>query len=241
MFFFSKKKPFLKDLIPDGFTDIHSHVLPGIDDGAKTDDDTIRLTDELKNLGCTKLIATPHIMYGVWENTPETINLKLSETREKLSTGIRIEAAAEYMLDSNFSKMLGNEKLLTLKDDYLLVEMSYLNPPLHLHELIFEIQLAGYVPVLAHPERYAFYHKNFDELKKLKHTGCKFQLNLLSVVDYYGPHVSETSRKLLKEGLIDFVGSDVHHMKHVRNFDRRIVVKDNLPLREAIARNSLFT
>ncbi len=230
----------MRDLIPAGYCDIHSHVLPGIDDGAKTIEDTRQLTSELQQLGCSKIVTTPHIMYGVWENTRETIENRLNEAKLHLSSDLRLDAAAEYMLDSNFSRILTTEPLLTLKDEYLLVEMSYLNPPIHLHQLLFDIQVAGYIPVIAHPERYSFYHKNHDELRKLKNTGCKFQINLLSVVGYYGIHVAETAKMLVKEGLIDYAGSDVHHMNHIRNFGRRVLIKDVGPLKTALENNSFF-
>lgn len=231
----------MADLIPDGQTDIHSHVLFGIDDGAKTADDSVELISHLARLGYKKLIATPHIMNAVWENNRETIGDALEKTKTAaVNAGIEIKAAAEYMLDSNFPKLLEQGDMLTLKDNYLLVEMSYLNPPLHLRQLIFDIHLAGYVPVLAHPERYAFYHRNYGELKQLKDSGCKFQINLLSVVGYYGPNPAETAKMLLKDGLIDFAASDVHHMKHIRNFEQRVLIKDTKPLKDALENTRMF-
>ncbi len=118
--------------------------------------------------------------------------------------------------------------------------MSYLNPPIQLTEFIYSLQVEGYTPILAHPERYLFYHNDFESYKKLKKSGCLFQLNLLSTVGYYGGHVVEVSDKLLKNGFIDFVGSDVHHKNHVDAFNGKIVIKEMAPLEEAIKNNQLF-
>lgn len=243
MLFFKKNKTILQDLIPDNHIDIHSHILPGIDDGAQTFEDTLFLVNNMKSFGFTKLITTPHIFNGFWDNTKDKIQstekIAISDL-EKKNIAIPIQAAAEYLMDDHFVSLFQRGEILTLKDNYVLVEMSYLNAPIQLYDIIFDLQVAGYKPVLAHPERYAFYHQNFDEYLKLKNAGCLFQLNLLSVVGYYGEAVAETAKKLLKKGLIDFVGSDIHHKKHIEAFHKRILLKDVLPLKEAISKNQLF-
>lgn len=233
MFFKKKNIPLLKDLIPNNYIDIHSHLLPGIDDGAKSIEDTIELITELNTIGFCKFITTPHVMNGVWDNNAiDILNKKEATLSDLKNNGINIplKAAAEYMLDGAFIKILESQKLLTLKDNYVLVEMSYLNPPMNLYDILFELQLEGYKPILAHPERYNFYHGSLSEYKKLKTVGCSFQINLLSTVGYYGPHVAKTTDYLLSNNMIDFTGSDVHHMKHVSFFNKKIIMKnyDNL-------------
>lgn len=240
MFGIFSKKTFLRDLIPDGHVDIHCHVLPGIDDGAATVEDSLLLIESLKKLGITHCIATPHIMGSTWENTPERISSAYQKITEPTKLPLSLGYAAEYMIDPNFTKLYQTEPLLTLKDNYVLVEISYLNPPVQLFDILFELQVAGYQPVLAHPERYIYYHKKFDQYQRIKNAGCMMQLNLLSTVGYYGPVVAEASLKLLKAGLIDFVGSDVHHDKHILAFDQKTLVKDLKPLHEAIANNQFF-
>lgn len=243
MIFFSKKKSVLKDLIPDNFTDIHSHLIPGIDDGAKTSEDAIKLITELEKIGFKQFITTPHIIHNLWNNTHQTIkegekslnNYLIENSNKKV-----VKASAEYMMDTYFLELLQKEKLLTLKDFYILVEMSYLNPPLQLLDIIFDIQVAGYKPILAHPERYLFYHNNFDAYHKLRKAGCLFQLNLLSVTGYYGENVARTAQKLLSNNMIEFVGSDVHHLNHVQSFENRLIIKEEKPLLEAIQNNQLF-
>lgn len=243
MFSFLNKKPLLKDLIPDGHIDIHSHLLPGIDDGAKTIDDTVALIDGLAKAGCRQLITTPHVMRSVWDNTKDGIEDKLAETQKLLlerGVDIPIRAAAEYLLDANFAEMFKNEPLLTLKDNFVLIEMSYINPPIQLFEFLFELQLAGYVPILAHPERYGFYHKHFEKYEQLKNAGCYFQINLLSTVGYYGEGVFKTAEKLLNRGMIDFTGSDAHHGKHIASLSKRVHLKNTTPLERAMANNERF-
>lgn len=238
-----QSKPLLKDLIPDNYIDIHSHLLPGIDDGAQTFDDTLRLTKALQSFGTSQFITTPHIIEHFWDNTPEIITDKeavvaLELKKHKITVPLR--AAAEYMMDDSFVSLFQSEKLLTLKKNYVLVEMSYINPPIQLYAILFDLQVAGYIPVLAHPERYLFYHHNMEEYNKLKRAGCLFQLNLLSVVGYYGVTVTKIAEKLLQKGMYSFVGSDVHHDNHIAGFNRKVKLKDLLPLTEAMANNQFF-
>lgn len=243
MFSFLKAKPLLSDLIPDNYIDIHSHLLAGIDDGAKTFEDTLSLIIDLQKIGFSQFITTPHIMKHVWDNTSQTINIKLGETKLELkekNIETPLKAAAEYLMDGEFITLFQNEALLTLKENYVLVEMSYINAPIQLYDILFELQVAGYKPVLAHPERYNFYHNNLAEYKKLKNAGCLFQLNLLSTVGYYGEGVTKTANYLLEKGLIDFVGSDVHHHNHVANFSRKIQIKEIEALRKAVENNQFF-
>ena len=235
MIHFFKQKPYLQDLIPNNYIDIHSHLLPGIDDGAVTIEDTIELIKGLKNIGITKFITTPHVISEVWNNSKKTIEDTCFDTLNKLAfadLNIQLKAAAEYMIDNEFRALFKKEQLLTIKENYVLVEMSYLNPPFHLFEIIKELQEYGYQPILAHPERYNFYHNSIKEYKKLKEIGCLFQLNMLSTVGYYGKNVSKTCDDLIANNLIDFIGSDVHHLKHLDSIGKKIIIKnhDYLPI-----------
>jgi protein-tyrosine phosphatase len=243
LLFFSKNKTVLKDLIPDNHIDIHSHLLPGIDDGAKTFSDTLSLTQSLMGMGVNQFITTPHIIQFVWENTHQQILSNKDETvleLEKNQITLPFRSAAEYLMDDQFVKLFQEGNLLTLKDNYVLVEMSYINAPVQLYTILFDLQVAGYIPVLAHPERYLFYHNNFDEYAKLKRSGCLFQLNLLAAVGYYGEGVTKIAEQLLQKGMYDFVGSDVHHNKHIAAFTEKVKLKDLSPLKEAFASNQFF-
>ena len=238
-----KSKTLLKDLIFDNYIDIHSHLLPAIDDGALTFKDTLQLATALKNYGTCQFITTPHIMQHVWDNTYEGIRLKEKETvilLEQSDFKTPFKTAAEYLMNDQFVNLFQAGQLLTLKDNYVLVEMSYINPPIQLYSILFDLQIAGYVPVLAHPERYLFYHNNLSEYDKLKKAGCLFQLNLLSVVGYYGLGIRKIAEQLLKKGMYDYVGSDVHHHQHIAAFNQPVYLKDLAPLKEAISNNEFF-
>jgi protein-tyrosine phosphatase len=244
LFSFLKSKEVLKDFISEGYVDIHSHLLPGIDDGSKTIADTEFLIKGMAEIGISKFITTPHVMNSVYPNTSIIITDLLQKTSEELANNdcnATIKAAAEYFMDDFFLAKLQGEKLLTLKENYVLVEMSYMNPPINLFDIIFEIQIAGYIPVLAHPERYFYYHKSFEDYLKIKKSGCLFQLNLLSTVGYYGADVAKTADILLKKGLVDFVGSDVHHKNHLNSFNSKLVIKQTASLKEAVLKNQFFS
>ena len=217
--FFSKKRIPLTDFFTNSFVDIHSHLLPGIDDGAKDIDTSIALILKMASYGIKNFITTPHVLGNVYPNSTAVIKEKLAVVQKELEKreikGISIHAAAEYMLDEEFSALLEQKDILVLKDNYILVEMSYFSAPINLYEVLFKIQLKGYKPVLAHPERYNFYHSDFKSYYKLKQAGCLFQLNLLSLTDQYGKGVQKISKKLLKENLYDFVGTDTHHQNHL--------------------------
>lgn len=243
MFTLFKSKPILKDLIPNNHVDIHSHLLPGIDDGARTFNDSLRLIQSLQGMGITQFITTPHIIQHVWENTHEQIQSNKQTTvlaLEENNIKLPFKAAAEYLMDDQFVKLFQSHDLLTLKDNYVLVEMSYINAPIQLYSILFDLQVAGYIPVLAHPERYIFYHNNFNEYHKLKKAGCLFQLNLLAVVGYYGENIAKVAEQLLQKGMYDYVGTDVHHDAHIAAFDKKIKLKDYKPLQEIITNNQFF-
>jgi len=219
MLFLKRKKLPLTELFPTDFVDIHSHLLPGIDDGAKDINHSITLIKKMRSYGIKNFITTPHVLGDVYPNSSLVIKEKLAEVKSALLkqniTDVHIFAAAEYMMDEQFSNRLANDDILTLKDNFILVEMSYFNAPFNLYEILFEIQLKGYKPVLAHPERYNFFHSNFEHYYKLKKAGCLFQLNLLSLTPQYGKNVQKICSKLLNENMYDFVGTDTHHGNHL--------------------------
>ena len=231
MIFFKKKEISLTDFFPESFVDIHSHLLPGIDDGAKNLDNSIELISKMASYGIKDIITTPHVLGDVYPNSSTTIKQKLEEVRNELKkrniNDVTLRAAAEYMMDEQFSILLENDDILTLKDNFVLVEMSYFSAPINLYDILFEIQVKGYKPVLAHPERYNFFHTNIDNYYKLKKAGCLFQLNLLSLTEQYGKGVQKMSEKLLKENLYDFVGTDTHHKNHLELL-KKIGNKKNL-------------
>ena len=203
----------------DIFIDMHSHVLPMIDDGADSFEASLILLKEFQALGYKKLIATPHIMGDFFKNTPETIYPKLVELR-KLATEqgitIELEFAAEYYLDEWFMERLeNNEKLLTFGDNYLLFELSYINPSAFVDEAIFTLKSLGYKPVLAHPERYTFWHGNLQILKEIHARGVILQVNINSLTGYYNKGAQKMAEDLIDIGIVEMLGSDCHGIRHI--------------------------
>jgi protein-tyrosine phosphatase len=199
-------------------TDIHSHLIPGIDDGVKSIEESFEMLKAFSSLGYKKIVTTPHIMSDYFKNTPEIIHAGLETMREVISKeglDITMDAAAEYYLDEVFVQKLKKEKLLTIGNKYLLFEISYINPPDYLLNVVFEINVAGYTPLLAHPERYNFWYNKLDEYKKIKDAGALFQLNVNSLTGYYGTAAKKTAELLIDENMIDFIGSDLHGARHM--------------------------
>ncbi|MGI4872633.1 MAG: tyrosine-protein phosphatase [Janthinobacterium lividum] len=202
--------------------DMHSHLLPGLDDGAETVAHSLDLLRELRTLGFTKLVMTPHIMGDFYKNTPEGIRAALATLRAAATEAgladVTLECAAEYYLDEWLGRKLADgTELLTFGGErrYLLLETSYLNEPLNLNGTIFDLQAAGYQPVLAHPERYVYLYNRFSELERLRREqGVLMQLNLNSLAGYYSPAARQVAEKLIDGGLVDFVGTDTHHLRH---------------------------
>jgi protein-tyrosine phosphatase len=222
--------------------DIHSHLLPGIDDGAQTLEDSMELIEELTKLGYSRFITTPHIMGDFYKNSPETILPKLDLVREELAKrnmNVQIDAAAEYYLDFEFNDKLKAGNLLTFGKNQLLFELSFINPPDGLDGVVFDMQTKGYTPVLAHPERYLYWMDKFDRLEELRERGVLFQINLLSIVGHYGPPCKKFAEKLIDKNWFEFLGSDLHNMKHIASLNRGIsdpYLKKALELN--LARNS---
>ncbi|HMK04986.1 MAG TPA: CpsB/CapC family capsule biosynthesis tyrosine phosphatase [Ferruginibacter sp.] len=218
--FFKKKRS--ADNLPGNFPvalDIHSHILPGIDDGSPDIATSLQLIKGLYDLGIRRSIATPHIIGDMYRNTPEIINEALEKTRaacKEAGIAVELSAAAEYMLDDYFMELLNNRSpLLTLHKNILLTEISYSTPTDNLEEIVAGIIEEGYRPVLAHPERYFFYHRNFEKYYRLKEMGFRLQVNLLSLTGFYGSGVKKAAKFILEKDLADLVGTDMHHRHHL--------------------------
>jgi protein-tyrosine phosphatase len=204
MLFFKKKNNKTLDLSWLG-TDMHSHLVPGIDDGSPDVAASLQLIEGLMDLGYKKIITTPHILWEIYPNTPEKIANGLQEVQQAASNqgiDVHLHAAAEYFIDERFQ----NE---------LLVEFSMMNAPLDLMETLFEMQMQGYQPVIAHPERYIYLTRNKEFFTQLKDAGYLFQLNLLSLTGYYGTAIKDLAEYLIKQEYYDLAGTDLHGAKHL--------------------------
>ncbi len=197
---------------------MHSHLLPGIDDGVQTPEEAIEVIELLLDLGYQKLVTTPHIMTDYYGNTGASVRLAyesfLPTLREKNFT-FAFEAAAEYYLDDRAIAAAANrEPFLTFGDKYLLFETNMISEPLQLKEFIFSVSLMGYRPVLAHPERYQY--MTLEKAEELRDRGISLQLNMLSLVGYYSPVVQRLAEKMINRGLVDMLGTDCHNLEHAQ-------------------------
>lgn len=215
--FFKKKKK--RQQVGPLKVDIHSHLLPGLDDGVQTMEESLELLRHFETLGYQKVYTTPHIMSDFYRNTPEGIRQQLREVQKAAKEEqlqIKIEAAAEYYLDEVFFDQLNHPaELLTFGNNYLLFETGFINQPAILLEAIFKMQSQGLKPVLAHPERYAYLQGNYRMAADLTERGALLQINLNSLTGYYSPMAKKTAEKLIDDGLVSFVGSDMHNSKHM--------------------------
>lgn len=215
-----KKKPvtYTTDYFPF-ITDMHSHILPGLDDGSPDVETSVKLVEGLVRLGIRGSIATPHIIGDMYRNDATTVNAALKKLRDALEErqiDFKLNAAAEYMLDGYFLDLLKNKTpLLTLKNNLVLTEFSYAERPYSLEQMVFSIITEGYNPVLAHPERYAYYHNDYNEYHRLRDLGFNLQVNMLSLTGYYGKPVAKAAAYILKNDLASFAGTDLHHDRHM--------------------------
>ncbi|HAS42546.1 MAG TPA: capsular biosynthesis protein [Microscillaceae bacterium] len=205
-------------------TDIHSHLLPAIDDGAKTYDESIELIKRFVTLGYKKIITTPHIMSDFYRNTPEIIHSKLQKLRAKIKEqkiDIEIDAAAEYYMDDWFINQVNTQKpLLTFGDRFLLLETSFMSKPYQFFDTIFKLQTQGYKPILAHPERYTYLQDDFNLVEEIHQKKVLLQINLNSLDGYYGKAAQKVAEKLIDKKMIHFVGSDCHGNRHLNSLQK---------------------
>lgn len=203
-------------------TDMHSHLIPGIDDGVKTLDESLELIRHFAALGYTRLVTTPHIMTDYYKNTPEIIRAGLADLRLAIKgegIAVEVDAAAEYMVDIGFREKFEKGELMTFGNKYLLIEISYLNPPHDLSSIIFDLRLEGYHVILAHPERYGYWHGEFSVFEDLINRGVHLQLNMISLAGFYGDEVMRFARQLVDREMFSFAGSDMHNMDYMQSLE----------------------
>lgn len=206
----------------NGMTDWHSHILPGVDDGVKTLDESISILSKIEQSGIRKVWLTPHIMEDM-PNTTDGLRECFQTLFKKYGGRVKLRLASENMIDGLFAERLAAGDLLPIGEnsDMLLVETSYFNPPMKFDNTIEDIRSAGYTPIIAHPERYV-YVEDLDEYRRWKEMGCLLQLNWLSLGGHYGSRARQNASELLKNNMYDFAGTDLHrpgqleHLKKLR-------------------------
>lgn len=212
MWFFRKKQTLEESGFFRGFTDWHSHILPGVDDGVQTMEEALQILSEYERLGVKEVWLTPHIMEDI-PNTTQHLKERFAELQAAYKGNVVLHLASENMLDQLFEERLGKNDLLPIGKNgkYLLVETSYFNPPIGLHNILLRIKSKGYFPILAHPERYLYMDEN--EYKRLKTMGVKFQLNLFSIMNLYGKEIKKKTKSLKSRRMYEYIGTDLHRVK----------------------------
>lgn len=217
LFSFLNRKTVPKDFTFLG-TDIHSHLIPGIDDGCVDLEASLQCIRSLVEMGYSKIITTPHVMDEVYPNSTATIKAGLrilQDAVKEQQIPVTIEAAAEYKVDDNFIRLFKAGDLLTFGDNYLLIEFSFIAPPMNIDNIIFDLCASGYRPILAHPERYTYWTTQFQQFERLKTQGCLFQINLMSLVNKYGNPAKMTALKFIEAGMVNFFGTDLHRFEDI--------------------------
>ena len=206
--------------LPPIQVDMHSHLLPGLDDGVNTLEEAEEIILNFITLGYKRIITTPHVMSDAYRNTPEGIHKKLEALKDHLrkkDIHIALSAAAEYYLDESLFKMVeGNAPLLTFGERYLLFETNFITEPFNLKEFIFLATTRGYKLILAHPERYLYLQNNFDKVQDFLDRGVLMQMNISSLTGYYSKPVQQMAFKLIDRKMIHWLGSDCHHLQHAQ-------------------------
>lgn len=207
--------------------DMHSHLIPGIDDGSPSMDHTIAMLAKFEQLGYRKVVTTPHILNDVHPNTPQTILGGLADVKaeiKRLGMKIEIEAAAEYYCDESFLPIIERNEILSFGSSFVLMEFGFLSPSQYEAQALFNLQVAGYVPVIAHYERYPYYFGDFKKVDALRERNIQIQVNLNSLTGHYGPGVKKMAEQLIKNKQVDFLGTDCHRIEHL------MLLENNLSL-----------
>ena len=233
--FFSRKST---EPIPLWFsTDIHAHVIPGVDDGSPDLASSIELIKGLKELGIERILATPHIAANEFPNSAETLTgpfeqLKAELDRQKIS--LDLTHSAEYRIDDGLTTLLAEDKIIPFPKKFILIENQWQMEPMNLEQLIFDLQVKGYRPIMAHPERFSYYQAKPSRLEAL-HAKIPFQVNMLSLAGYYGKAAKQLAEQLAKKGMVDYLGTDTHRMAHIECFREYLGSRDALRHRDLTA------
>lgn len=216
---FSKKPKLANESFVNPITtELHSHLIPGIDDGVQTIEESVDVLRRLSSLGYTKVITTPHIMGDYYKNGSHNILPLLADVRIALAEQhipIELHAGAEYMIDDALQGKIDKGDMLTFGNRHVLIEMPFMEPSVNLKEILFSLNINGYKPVLAHPERYLYYAANPNKYHELWDSGLLFQVNINSLVGYYSPQVLKAAEYLINQKMVSMVGSDAHGIRHI--------------------------
>lgn len=234
MLFFNKKKEPIKIWFD---TDIHCHVVPGVDDGAQNTESSVKLISELADLGIRRIVATPHVTEATFENTAETLDGPYNSLVQGLADAnvdVPVVYGSENRIDNLLMQNIENGTLLPMPGNHVLIENSFVQEPWDIESTVYELRIRNFKPIFAHPERFSYYHRNFDRLKTL-HEQLPFQINLLSLSGYYGKDIKKMAEALIDNNMVDFVGTDTHGMRHIDSFREYLATPAARHHRDALA------
>lgn len=228
--FFNKKKDPIKLWFN---TDIHAHLVPGVDDGSPDVETSLQLIEQLENQGIGRILSSPHIARDTFENTPEILHAAEKELTDAYTGPVELGFHAEHRIDDLLKENMEAGRLQPMPNNYLLIENSFIMEPWDLDEIIFQLQVHGFKTIMAHPERYLYYHKKkrYEEL----HMVCEFQVNVLSLAGYYGKTIKKVAEDLIDAGFVDYLGTDTHGVRHTSCLEEYLSSKDALRHRDALA------
>lgn len=227
MFDFFRKKQKNAQLFYN--TDVHCHILPGVDHGSQSVEQSLEMLEAEMQMGINRVICTSHVTAETFENTPESLTNAyniLCKAVEEAGLDIELHVSAEYRIDEYWDTQYAQGNILPMPGKFILMENSFQQELLQLDELMFDLMVKGYRPILAHPERYGYYSHRHQRLEKLHSAGVKFQVNLLSLAGYFGQGPRETAVWLVKHGLVDMFATDMHDMKHAKVIQDYLRSKD---------------
>lgn len=199
-------------------TDIHCHIIPGVDDGSPDAERSAELIAAMQEFGIRRIIASPHVTAATFENDSSTLDPALDELHAELKrrgNDIEVSHAAEYRIDELFYSRLEKNDLMLLPNKHILIENSFIQEAWGIDSLIFDLQMKGLIPILAHPERYPFYQLQRDRIGQLRSMGLRMQINLLSLAGAYTKIERDTALYMIRNGLVDFIGTDIHNRRHI--------------------------
>lgn len=227
-------------------TDIHCHIMPGVDHGAQSVDESLELIAAQQRWGIEQIILTSHVTDDTFENNPDTLAEGfriLTEGVKEAGNPIRLAYSAEYRIDTLFTDQLEKGLIVPMPDNYLLLENAFIQEPIGLDRLLFDLKVKGYKVIMAHPERFPYYYGNLDRYKQLHEAGNRFQINLLSLAGFFGKDTKKIAEWIVKNGMADFLGSDMHHLRHAEAIDKYLRSADYrklLPWLERTVKNDIF-
>jgi len=221
-------------------TDVHSHILPGVDHGSQSVEESLEMLQAQLDMGISHVMCTSHVTAETFENTPESLTAAYEELKNAIAREglpINIYVSAEYRIDEYWTQEYEAGHLLPLPGNHVLLENSFAQELIGIDNMMFELQVKGYRPILAHPERYRYYNDRRDRYKTLHNASVKFQINILSLAGYFGKGARERALWLIQNNLCDMLGSDMHNMEHAQIIKeyigsrdwRKLCEKYNLP------------